>query len=143
MDGKLIRCLNVYYRFVIRSCFISTQSAKSPKKQSERVRFCFGTQNTVSYCQKYTHTDCFFGDFAHWVRTAILILERNWKWLSYKEPPPKRMYFSIIWIFLRWFYYIYSIRIFMKNYTQFIIIKINIYTKTMISEEEIDNWNVH
>jgi len=28
------------------------------KKQSEGVRFC---------CQKYTPTDCFFDDFAHWV----------------------------------------------------------------------------
>jgi len=25
-----------------------------------------GTQNTVPYCQKYTSTDFFFGDFAHW-----------------------------------------------------------------------------
>jgi len=23
--------------------------------------------NTVPYCQKYTPTDCFFDDFAHWV----------------------------------------------------------------------------
>jgi len=26
-----------------------------------------GTQNTVQHCQKYTPTDSFFGDFAHWV----------------------------------------------------------------------------
>jgi len=25
------------------------------------------TSLKVSYCQKYTPTDCFFGDFAHWV----------------------------------------------------------------------------
>jgi len=24
-------------------------------------------ENTVPYCQKYTPTDCVFGDFAHWV----------------------------------------------------------------------------
>jgi len=34
--------------------------AKSPKNS-------LGTQNTVPYCQKYTLTECFFGDFAHWV----------------------------------------------------------------------------
>jgi len=27
---------------------------------------------TVLYCQKYTLTDCFFDDFAHWVRTNFL-----------------------------------------------------------------------
>jgi len=26
----------------------------------------FGTENTVPYCHKYTPTDCFLGDFAHW-----------------------------------------------------------------------------
>jgi len=42
------------------------QWAKSLKK-TEGVRFCkFGTQNTVPYCQRYTPTYCFFGDFAHW-----------------------------------------------------------------------------
>jgi len=25
------------------------------------------TQNTVPCCSKYIPTDCFFGDFAHWV----------------------------------------------------------------------------
>jgi len=34
------------------------------KKTVEGVRFCsFGTQY---FCQKYTPTDRFFGDFAHW-----------------------------------------------------------------------------
>jgi len=43
-----------------------TQWAKSPKKQSEGMCFCkFDTQNTLPYCQKYTPTDGFFGDFAH------------------------------------------------------------------------------
>jgi len=47
--------------------FTLTQWAKSPKKQSEGIRFCyFGTENTVPCCQN-TPTDCFFGDFAHWV----------------------------------------------------------------------------
>jgi len=36
----------------------TTQWTKSPKNQSEGVRFCsFGTQNTVPGCQKYTPTD--------------------------------------------------------------------------------------
>jgi len=35
-----------------------SQWAKSPKKQFEGVRFC-------SF-EKYTPTDCFFGDFAYW-----------------------------------------------------------------------------
>jgi len=38
---------------------------KIAKKQSEGVHLCkFGTQNRVRYCQKYTHTDCFFGDLS-------------------------------------------------------------------------------
>jgi len=32
----------------------------------------FGTQNTVQYCQKYTSTDYFFGDFSHWVKHEVL-----------------------------------------------------------------------
>jgi len=28
---------------------------KIAKKQSEGVRFCFGTQNTVPYCQKHSY----------------------------------------------------------------------------------------
>jgi len=41
---------------------------KIAKTQSEEVRFSyFGTQNTVPYCQKYTPTDYFFGDFTHWI----------------------------------------------------------------------------
>jgi len=32
----------------------------------------FGTQNTVPYSQKYALTDCFFGDFAHWVKTPFV-----------------------------------------------------------------------
>jgi len=37
---------------------------KFGKKQSEGVHFfSFGTQNTVPNCQKYTPTDCIFGDF--------------------------------------------------------------------------------
>jgi len=27
----------------------------------------------VPYCQKYTPTDCFFGEFAHWEGTTHLI----------------------------------------------------------------------
>jgi len=39
------------------------------KKQSEGVHFySFGTQNTVLYCQNYTPTDYFFGDFAHSIK---------------------------------------------------------------------------
>jgi len=26
---------------------------------------------SAPYCQKYTHTDRFFGDFAHWVEIKI------------------------------------------------------------------------
>jgi len=42
---------------------------KIAKKNSlkECVFVKFGTQNTVPCCQQYTPTDCFFGDFAHWV----------------------------------------------------------------------------
>jgi len=29
------------------------------------------TQNTVPCCQKYTPTDYFFGDFAHWVIVTV------------------------------------------------------------------------
>jgi len=36
---------------------------KIAKKQSEGVHL---------YCQKYTHTDCFFGDFSHWGSTESL-----------------------------------------------------------------------
>jgi len=32
-----------------------------------------GTQNTVPYCQKYTPTDFFFRNFAHWDRIFIMI----------------------------------------------------------------------
>jgi len=32
------------------------------------------TQNTVPYCQKYTPTDCIFGDFAHWEGTYKVTL---------------------------------------------------------------------
>jgi len=28
----------------------------------------------VGKCQKYTRTDCFFGDFAHWVIILLKIL---------------------------------------------------------------------
>jgi len=40
----------------------SAQWAKSPKKTVWHSKY-----NTVSYCQKYTPIDCFFGDFALWV----------------------------------------------------------------------------
>jgi len=46
-----------------RSNAAQCEWAKSPKKQSEGVRFFVGTQKTVP-CQKYT--DCFFDDIAHW-----------------------------------------------------------------------------
>jgi len=47
-------------------------SGQNRQKQSEGVCFCyFDTQNTVPYCQKYTPTDCFFGDFAHSVTDYI------------------------------------------------------------------------
>jgi len=26
----------------------------------------------VPYCQIYTPTDCFFGDFAHWVQLGVM-----------------------------------------------------------------------
>jgi len=29
-------------------------------------KITFDTQNTAPYCQKYTPTDRFFRDFAHW-----------------------------------------------------------------------------
>jgi len=42
-------------------------SGQNRQNQSEGVRFCkLGTQNTMPYCQKYTPTCCFFGDFAHY-----------------------------------------------------------------------------
>jgi len=30
---------------------------------------CHIVKNTLIQTQKYTHTDCFFGDFAHWARS--------------------------------------------------------------------------
>jgi len=36
--------------------------------------YSFGTQITVPCCQKYTLTDCLFGDFAHWVVGIIWYL---------------------------------------------------------------------
>jgi len=49
----------------------SSLSSKNPvgkivKKQSEGVHFLlFGAQNTLPNCQKYTPTDCFFGDLRY------------------------------------------------------------------------------
>jgi len=39
--------------------------SKIGKKQSEGVRL-------------YTPTDCFFGDFAHWVGLVVLLYEKLW-----------------------------------------------------------------
>jgi len=41
----------------------TTQWAKSPKKQSEGVRF--------------TPSDCFFGDFAYWVYNSKMSIARE------------------------------------------------------------------
>jgi len=46
--------------------FVQTQWAKSPKK-SEGVRFLLIRHSKYS-AQKYTPTDCVFGDFAYWGR---------------------------------------------------------------------------
>jgi len=46
---------------------IPNRWANLPQKQSEGVRFLLIGTHTVPYCQKHTPTDCFFGDFAHWV----------------------------------------------------------------------------
>jgi len=39
----------------------------------------YSTQNTVPYCQKYTLTGCYFGDFAHYPVGKILPLSGNLK----------------------------------------------------------------
>jgi len=52
--------------------YLISCGAKSPKKtQSEGVRFLL-IRHTVPYCQKYTPSDCFFVDFAHWVHVLIV-----------------------------------------------------------------------
>jgi len=43
----------------------TSQWAKSPKQQSEGVRFVNSVLKMLC-CKKYTPADCFFGDFAHW-----------------------------------------------------------------------------
>jgi len=62
--NKMIRC---------------TQNGQNcQKKQSEGACFCsFGTQITVLYCQKYTSTDCFYDDFAHWAGTKFFKISRG------------------------------------------------------------------
>jgi len=46
-------------------------------------------QNTVSRCQKYTPTDSFFGDFAHWERRVqiSIMMKCVHKKLSKKNQP--------------------------------------------------------
>jgi len=49
--------------------YCSQPSWQNPQKNN--LKKCIfvnsaGTQNTVPCCQKYTLTDGFFGDFAHW-----------------------------------------------------------------------------
>jgi len=61
--------LCVYLIHVLLLLVIS-QWAKSAKKMSEGVRFNLA----LKICQKYTPTDCFFGDFAHRV-IALSILQ--------------------------------------------------------------------
>jgi len=53
-----------------------TQWAKSPKEQSEGVRFLLIQQSKCSaILSKYTLTGCFFGDFAHW--ESLLTVSRR------------------------------------------------------------------
>jgi len=62
--GNVVNPLKAYKRIIK---LLSPSGQNRQKKQSEGVRFYyFGTQNTVPYCQKYTPTDCFLGDFARW-----------------------------------------------------------------------------
>jgi len=49
-NNKTILFINNFYSF-----WLGAQWAKSPKKQSARVSFCyFSTENTMPCCQKYT-----------------------------------------------------------------------------------------
>jgi len=50
---------------------------KNSLKKCVFVNSALKIQNTVPYCQKYTPTDCVFGDFAHW---AVIFCESH----SYK-----------------------------------------------------------
>jgi len=62
----------IYYDWVSNSIII-IQWAKSPKKkQSEGVRFFLIRHSKYSVIlSNYTPTDCFFGDFAHWVYSSL------------------------------------------------------------------------
>jgi len=52
--------------------------AKSPKKQSEEVRFLLILHSKYSVMlSKYTRTDCFFGDFAHWDTDVVTTSEQH------------------------------------------------------------------
>jgi len=54
--------------------------AKKKQNSLKECAFCyFDTQNTVPW--KYTPTDCFFSDFAHWERFQVRArsLWRTWK----------------------------------------------------------------
>jgi len=47
------------------SIYITKLEGPIIQPHREGVHFCFlfDTQNTVPCCQKYSHTDCFFGEF--------------------------------------------------------------------------------
>jgi len=51
---------------------MDSQWAKSSKKQSEEVHFVNSALKIQGMCQKYTPTDCFFGDFAYFRRFCLL-----------------------------------------------------------------------
>jgi len=57
----------------------TAQWAKPPKNSLKEWVFVNSAlkKNTVPYCQKYTPTNCFLGDFAHWVWLMFTFFQRS------------------------------------------------------------------